>query len=259
MKATANSRTYFFSIMKAWIFLTALFGCSFFGCKSGADTPAPQTGYVTGTVRDTKGQPIAGAFVFISSTGPYSSGLSVHTDAKGQYRIKMDYGAYRIYATFEKQYAGKTYEIQLKPSNPDAFSVNDSPVIDFNWVLSGKKPVPLQGYFGGYIGLYQGETNIPKNEVEFTLTASELIDGSTPTSPLVIKPATVSTQYVEDIPLGKYTVKAVHKPAGGGSARPLALKNKDTGQTSAPNGSVSIEFKPESGGFYRANLEFFEN
>ncbi|WP_198174830.1 carboxypeptidase-like regulatory domain-containing protein [Spirosoma arboris] len=244
---------------KHLILFTALFSLLVLACKpdAGSRDISPQKGYVSGTVTDTKGKPIEGAFVFISSTGPYSSGASAHTDNKGHYRIKMDYGAYRIYATFDKQYAGKTYEIQLKPGNADSFSVDDSPIIDFSWVLSGSKPVPLQGYFGGYIGLYQGETNIPKNEVEFTFTASELIDGSVPGGPIVLKPANASVQYLEDLPLGKYSVKAVHKPSGG-TARLLALKNKDTGEISASNGAISMEFNPESGGFYRANIEFFE-
>lgn len=230
------------------------------GCKpNGArDSIAPQKGYVSGTVVDTQGKPINGAFVFISSTGPYSSGASAHTDARGNYRIKMDYGAYRIYATFDKEYARKNYAIQLNPNNSDSFSVDDSPVIDFRWVLSGKKPIPLQGYFGGYIGLYQGETNIPKNEVEFTFTPIELIDGSTLEKPIVIKPTNVSVQYLEDLPVGIYTVRAVHRPSGGGPVREILLKNKDTQQTSAASGTVSLSFNPESAGFYRANLEFYE-
>jgi hypothetical protein len=218
----------------------------------------PEKGYVTGTVTDTHDQPIKDALVYISSAGPYSNGASVHTDAKGNYRIKMDYGSYRIYASFNKAYAGKVYQIQLKPDNSDSFSVNDSPVIDFDWVLSGKKPLPLQGYFGGYIGLYQGETNIPKNEVEFTFTPLELIDGSPPGRPIVLRPDNVSVQYLEDLPLGKYQVKAIHKPAGGGVTRPIVLRNKDTKEISRPNGAVTLEFSPESEGFYRANLEFSE-
>ncbi|MPR36134.1 carboxypeptidase regulatory-like domain-containing protein [Salmonirosea aquatica] len=246
--------------MKKQLILFLLAAVLFVACKPAgeADDLSPQKGYVSGKVTDSKGQPISNAFVFISSTGPYSSGASVHTDAQGKYRIKMDYGTYRIYATFEKEFAGKLYEIQLKPDNSDSFSVEDSPVIDFKWVLTGKKPIPLQGYFGGYIGLYQGETNIPKNEVEFTFTPLELIDGSTLAQPLVLRPGEVSTQYLEDLPLGRYTVKATHKPLGGGTPRTLFLKNRDTNQTSASNGTISLDFKPESAGWYRANIEYYE-
>ncbi|MBD2756731.1 carboxypeptidase-like regulatory domain-containing protein [Spirosoma validum] len=245
---------------KQFLLYAVLTSSLFASCKpNGAnDSVSPQKGYVTGTIVDTQGWPISGAFVFISSTGPYSSGASTHTDARGNYRIKMDYGAYRIYATFDKEYAQKNYEIQLKPNNSDSFSVDDSPVIDFKWVLSGKKPIPLQGYFGGYIGLYQGETNIPKNDVEFTFTPIELIDGSTLEKPIVLKPGNVSVQYLEDLPLGTYAVKAVHKPSSGGPVKEILLRNKDTQQTSVANGTVNLAFTPESAGFYRANLEFYE-
>ncbi|WP_461082598.1 carboxypeptidase-like regulatory domain-containing protein [Spirosoma flavus] len=245
--------------MKPYFFLLIFWAFSVAGCKKtgGADTIQPQKGYVSGTVTDTRGEPIVNAIVFISSTGPYSNGASAHTDAKGSYRLKMDYGSYRIYATFEKAYAGTIYNIQLNPSNSDSFSENDSPVINFQWVLSGKKPIPLQGYFGGYIGLYQGDSNIPKNEVEFTFTPLELIDGTTSAKPIVKKATDVSTQYLEDLPLGKYKVSAVHKPTRG-TAKAIALKNKDTGEVSSVGGSINVVFRPESSGFYRANIEYFE-
>ncbi|GAB3315397.1 hypothetical protein GCM10027299_04520 [Larkinella ripae] len=240
-------------------FLTAVLSVVLTACgKSGRDNaPEPQRGYVTGTVSDTRGEPIEGALVYIDNTGPLMSGASGHTDSKGKYRIKMAAGTYRVYAVFEKKYAGKTYTIQLKPSNPDSFSDDDSPVVDFRWVLSGQEPPPLVGYFGGYIGLYQGETNIPKNEVEFTFSPLELIDGSAG-KPVVRKATQVSTQYLEDIPLGKYRVGAVHKPAGGGAARAIRLKNRDTKETSAETGTISLEFEPESAGSYRGNIEYYE-
>ena len=243
------------------LILFTLAGILCVACNSSREgnDPIPQKGYVSGRVTDSKGLPIGNAFVFISSTGPYSSGASAHTDAQGKYRIKMDYGSYRIYATFEKEFAGRQYEIQLKPDNSDSFSIDDSPVIDFKWVLSGKKPLPLQGYFGGYIGLYQGETNIAKNEVEFTFTPLELIDGSTLPQPIVLKPVDVSTQYLEDLPLGRYRVKAAHKPIGGSAPRTIFLKNKDSGQTSAGDGTINLDFKPESAGWYRANMEYYES
>ncbi|MBD2699548.1 carboxypeptidase regulatory-like domain-containing protein [Spirosoma sp. BT702] len=245
--------------MKVYFLLLIFLIFGLTGCKKpgGTDTIEPQKGYISGIVMDTKGQPIQDALVYISSTGPYANGASVHTDAKGNYRVKMDYGSYRAYATFQKSYAGVVYDIQLMPSNSDSFSESDSPIVDFKWVLSGKKPIPLQGYFGGYIGLYQGDTNIPKNEVEFTFTALELIDGTTLSGPILKKPTEVSTQYLEDLPLGKYKVTAIHKPTRG-TAKVIALKNKDTGELSSAGGSINVVFKPESSGFYRANIEFFE-
>ncbi|GAB3917449.1 carboxypeptidase regulatory-like domain-containing protein [Larkinella terrae] len=236
----------------------ALVGALLSGCgKTADDVLGPKQGYVSGTVVDTKGQPIAGALVFIDETGPYMSGASTHTDAKGHFRIKLENRVYRVYATFERKYGGRTYEIRLKPSNSDSFTAVDSPVIDFQWVLSGKKPEPLVGYFGGYVGLYQGDTNIPKNEVEFTFTPTDLIDGSVG-NPLKIKANLVSTQYLEDIPLGKYNIRAVHKPAAGGAVRTILLRNRTTRQTSENTGFVNLEFEPESAGFYRGNIEYYE-
>ena len=194
--------------------------------QSHQDPPKEEKGYITGKVTDMKGNPMAGAKVYIDNTIFYNSGISTTTDANGKYRIKGEQGAYRAYAEMTTTFNNHPFKIQFHPDNYDAFSGEEGAVRNFQWKLTGEKPFNPGVYYGGYATLSKdpgGEMYDAEN-IEFTFTpVGNLIDGSAGSA--VVKscgaPYSPSYYYVMDIPIGRYMVSAVYKPTG----RPVKLRD----------------------------------
>lgn len=253
--------------------------CSiFFSCTDddahdhGHGTEGPAAAYtVTGTVVDTKGNPMAGVKVRADNDALYGS-AEVTTNAEGKYTLpKLEIGGWKIYAWKETMYKGKTYHLRMgMPAavDYDAFSPGkEGAVKNFRWQLSG--PIPDRprsdrsgsGYFGGTL-LFRNlgpdaTTMAAGTEVTVTLTpvaGATLLDGSAPE--IIRKEFTIVdgeyNYWIHDIAQCEYRITAEGKLNG--TTKPLLLS------TSAYNGHAeAIEHfyfppSPGSSGDYENGL-----
>lgn len=214
-----------------------------------------EKGYVTGTVTDTQGKPLAGAALVIDNTLIYNSNLLTTSNSEGKYKVKLS-GAFTWLATasFEKTYNGKKYTFKLHPESNEAFT-SDGAVRNFSWKLSGQRPESGSAFYGAYIQL-QSPIGSPilAEDVDFTLTPSgPLADGSTGAA--ISKrggaPRTDAYFKLVDIPLGRYIVTARYQ------GQDLQLKNLMTNERSK---TLTLNFEPriDLAGAYCSNCAILE-
>ncbi|RAJ20009.1 carboxypeptidase family protein [Gelidibacter algens] len=218
------------------IFMFSIFN---FSCESSSVENNSTNGYATGLITDTNGQPIAGVEVAIENTlvGYHSTANGV-TDTNGRYKIQLaTVGTYHASAYLNKQFNGKQYKLELHCDQNDAFG-NEGAVRNFQWKLSGAKPIAIDGFYGATLELYnEPGYYIDENDIIVTLTpVGSLIDGSTGNT-LVSSPVVTSYSVVNDIPLGTYTVSATYNGTS------LKLKKLDSNQ--AYGETSNIEFEQE--------------
>lgn len=236
--------------MKKLLFLSIIFSNMLAACSANDETSnndysKPEKGFAKGRVLDTKGKPIAGAKLYIDNTIYYNSGLSTTTNAEGYYRIQVPQGSWRVYAEITITYNGRRFKkIELDPDNADSFAGSDGVVRNFQWKLTGEKPEPLVGFYGGLANLFNNPNGnmYDVENIEFTFTPDgPLIDGS---AGAVIKtkcgaPRSETYSKINDIPMGRYIVTAKHLPSG---------KNLKLSDYSGPDNysySLTIEFEPQ--------------
>lgn len=233
--------------MKQLLFLSLFFAGS---CqKSGAITD-PGAGdnkgqkYVQGKVTDTKGNPVPGARIIVDNTIYYNSGTTGVTDDKGNYKIPVEIGSWRVYAEIDRSFNGKNFKkLQMHPDKDNSFAGAEGATVNFQWKLEGEKPAPLVGFYGGTAYLYPDPSNEIRDSenIEFTFTPiGNLIDGN-PGQVIVRKggqPQTSTYSQVPDIPIGKYNVSAKHLISG----KQLKLRTAYQGDYAA---SMIAEFEPE--------------
>ncbi|WP_266366919.1 carboxypeptidase-like regulatory domain-containing protein [Tellurirhabdus rosea] len=222
---------------QAIYFLSALFLAS--ACTEpattdpdgGTDPAKPQTKYVTGQVTDSQGRPLKGAYLFVENTLYVSSGADTKSDDKGNYKIKLTLGSYLAKGQYEVDYNNRHYVFDLQPDNDQSFTDDEGAVRNFTWKLSGKKNARYNLYHGGTIELLHDPNSQlwDIENVEFTLKpVGPLIDGSTGRT-LTMKsadPGLPNYLFLVDIPIGRYTISAVHKPTG----RKVLLQNVNSNQ-----------------------------
>ncbi|MFZ7095981.1 carboxypeptidase-like regulatory domain-containing protein [Luteimonas dalianensis] len=229
--------------MLATVLLPLLSACDGSGA---AATARPESGYATGTVVDTRGNPIAGAKILLDNTVFYASYINGSTAEDGSYRLKVQPGAWRAYATIRKDYNGRTYSLDLHPDSIDSFD-DSGAVRNFTWKLEGRKPDSEWGYYGGLVKVFNETGFYEMEDVEITLEPEgPLIDGSEGRT-LVLRPGDNywrQLAYLEDIPIGRYTASAVLMD--GESRQPLKLRDWDTEEEPAEN--MQLEFIPDSSG-----------
>lgn len=218
-------------------------------CDGGqaAGTAAPEAGYATGRVVDTRGDPIPRARVYLDNTLFTNSFIESFTGEDGGYRVQVYPGAWRASATFRKDYNGRTYTLRLRPDATDPFD-HEGAVRNFTWQLEGRWPDNDAGFYGGTIHVssevhFQGDMA----DVELLLTPDgPLIDGS-PGTPLRLR---LDDHYwrnlfqVEDIPIGRYVVTATLRNDDG-NTRPLTVRNWHGKHEPAPE--FRLDFLPEHG------------
>lgn len=213
----------------------------------GTDAPAvarEESGYATGRVVDTRGNPVAGAKILLDNTVFYDSYISGSTAEDGTYRLKVHPGAWRAYASIRKEYNGRTYALELHPDSADSFDDNGA-VRNFTWKLEGRKPDSEWGYYGGLVKVFNETGFYEMENVEITLEPDgPLIDGSEGRT-LVLRLGDDywrELAYLEDIPIGRYTASAVL--LDGGARQPLKLRNWDG--DGAPAERLQLDFIPDS-------------
>lgn len=193
---------------------------------NGDSKPKAEKGYVSGKVVDTKGEPIAEAKILLESTVFYNSHINASTDATGNYKIKVQAGAWNTYGTFKKEYNGITYTLPLSPDGTDSFT-EEGGIRNFTWKLEGTDPGNEHYFYGGQvsvssdIGFYEEQ-----EDIELTFTPSgPLIDGSEGKT-LILRYGDhywKEYHYVKDIPIGRYMVTAILKKPD--SDVPLKIQN----------------------------------
>ena len=215
--------------------------------KSGTAGPDEEKkGYTTGTVTDTKGNPMAGIEVVVENTlvGNHRYGAAV-TDDKGRYRIPLSQvGTFHASAYVVKTFNGRQYRLPLHPDNDAAYS-NEGAVRNFQWKLSGPKPTQLEGFYGATADM-AGDIGLPLDDpehIEFTLTPQgKLIDGSTG-AVLKLKcgaPMTAHYNSLVDIPIGRYTVSAIYLKTN------QRLKLRVTDSDDAYAATMTLDFEPST-------------
>jgi hypothetical protein len=227
--------------------------------NNGGNNSTAEKGYVSGTVTDTQGKPLAGVKVLIDNTIIYNSHYQTVTDANGKYKVKISTGSWMPYAQLTKTYNGKTYTLYLHPDNEAGFDLNGG-VCNFQWKLTGKRQETLHGtYYGGTISVNSGigsdPTIDPKNIV-YTLTpVGPLIDGSTG-SVLKVKVDPNYHYEIKDVPIGKFKVKAYYNDD---LSKPIKLRNRFTNRNGSFENEITVEFEPEIPGLGEkmADIEYY--
>lgn len=179
------------------------------GGSNPSPQPNPQPYSVSGTARDTYGNPLPN--VLVQVVPAVTAGLiEVRTDANGRYTLTdLPNVPYYVYGFTEVDYKGQRFCLRLAQSDYSTFIPEQGVVRDFQLQVTGAIG-DLQGrYFGGTFKVYMfGAYANHGKAIEFTFTSTgPLIDGSagssfTRTVPLG-SPAHLD---INDIPVGPYTV-----------------------------------------------------
>lgn len=191
-------------------------------------TARPQANVISGMAVDTQGTPLQGVDIFINGitaagdTGHYD----VYTDASGMYSVMVAPGNYYVYAFSTVTYENARWSLPLDPTDGSNQMVDPSNGItkDFLWKLSGQVP---GGDGTHYTDFYGAATTLNLSVLSsvpagstfaFTLTPNgSLIDGSqgqTITIQRTVEQINTpyggvpldQTGYLEDIPIGDYTI-----------------------------------------------------
>lgn len=253
-------------------FLCLIFSSCFEKEETNPDTKNSAAPYsVTGTVVDTKGNPMAGVKVRADNDALYGS-AEVTTDANGRYTLpKLEIGGWKIYAWKEVSYKGKTYHLRMGMPAAVDYEIFSPPkegvVKNFKWQLSG--PIPDRprsersgsGYFGGTL-IFTNlgpdfATILPGTAITITLTpvsGATLFDGSTPQ--VISKSFTIESgefnYWIYDIPQCEYRITAESK-LNGTTKKVLLSTESNSGHAEAIEG---FYFKPSivSGGDYENGM-----
>ncbi|PYE52756.1 carboxypeptidase-like regulatory domain-containing protein [Deinococcus yavapaiensis] len=193
----------------------------------------PEPGFAQGQVLDTRGAPVPGAKIIVDSTVLRDVNLITKTDARGRYRVPLPpLNSWRVYASIEREYHGRTYAFDLHPTTDKTFSSVQGGVSDFRWQLTGEKTGGSHGTYGGTVlaSAEAGDFSIEGQAVELTLTPNgPLVDGNPGTTIKAKVAATGDGLGLADVPIGRYTVTARYAPPGE-TSRALLVRLEGVGE-----------------------------
>jgi predicted small secreted protein len=210
---------------------------------------AGNAGTMSGVVRDSKGQPIAGATVFAGHTLYYNTNALTTSDAQGRYSfsVQSPAGSWYAGAQLKRLFNNHEYTFDLHPDNSEPFNGTTGAVRNFDWRLTGKKPNGAT--YGARVGLctdfFDPELLDWVKDIELKLVPNgALVDGSTgqTISKKVLK-TPGGQEGLMDIALGLYTISATYRPTGL-PAQDLKIRVRNNGDSSS---SVTAYFKQEVG------------
>jgi hypothetical protein len=212
-----------------------------------------KAGYVRGYVRNTLGEPLAGAKLGLKSARMYDSYLaaSAETDAGGYYEIKIPTGGARFdYAGFTLQYSRGPAAVGLHPADGDlneSYPASAGGVENFVMLPYGIADAGGVSQNAKYRGNYYGGTMLLRyfiappgqdpndfggmlaagSEIVITLKpVSILSDGSTSATAFEIRKkvedSSLGEFFICNVPVGRYEITV--KQANG---QPLRLKQKN--------------------------------
>lgn len=192
------------------------------------DAPVTETknGVVSGMVTDAKNLPVKGANITIEHTVWYNSYLLAASNNEGKYEVSLPSdpaGDWTAKAQFTKNAYGQTYKFDLEPDNTGPFSKDSGAIRNFKWKLSGQRPGGA-GYYGAHVDLYMFGADVDMTKIKLLLTPypgeTNLMDGTV--ASVLERPVedVAGTFMVKDIPVGKYTAKALY------NGKTLLLNNR---------------------------------
>ena len=232
--------------------------------SAGAQSP----NIVEGTVRTANGQPVRGATIRIAGATGAGRGTTIKatTDANGRYSVKVPLGHYDVDGFADIEFGGQTYrEILLDRGNATcerAMSTNGI-VRNFTLRLSGAKrclpghdPANPNSYNGAYITAMTSD--LPDDAViTFTLTPLGPLADGTVGRPLTFTRSGAAlrgggrsiaeSQFLHDIPLGRYRVAAEVRHANG-TREGTTLALNDGGDTSGSTLDITFQANVLGGG-----------
>jgi len=249
-----------------FLMLSVIFSAGCVSCeKSKNAESAGETGYVSGKVANTLGQPMAGAQVYISSDVFFNSGVQTTSDAGGNYKMAIpSINSLRAFARTLVTYNGRQYLVYLDPDHPQSFTSQDKVTCNFRWKLTGTvagSTVPGD-YYGGTVAIYADASHLPfpagdlaaQGNIEFKFEpVGPLIDGSVGQT-VTAHAGPPNYSYLYDIPIGKYKVSATYQ------GQALKIRNNRQGSSDSFGSSKELEFVQEgstaNGGPITMYLEF---
>ncbi len=153
-------------------------------------------------------------FQFATSNNEGKYEVSLPNDPEGDWTAK---------AQLTKTAYGQTYTFDLEPDNTAAFSKASGAVRNFKWKLSGQR-LNGTGYYGAHVDLYLFGADVDMTKIKLLFTPypgeTNLIDGTVATAFERPVEDVAGTFLVKDIPIGKYTVKALY------NGKALLLNNR---------------------------------
>lgn len=206
--------------------------------KDLSEGPGTKKGIVSGVVTDTKNRPVKDARITIGHTVWYNSYLFASSDIDGKYQVALPddpAGDWTAKAQLIKTAYGQTYKFDLEPDKTDAFNKASGTVRNFKWKLSGLRR-DNTSYYGAHIDLYPFGADVDMTKVKLLFTPfpgeTTLIDGTTATSFESPVEEVAGTFMVKDVPIGKYTIKAVY------AGKKLLLNNRHIDDNNEENKTV---------------------
>lgn len=184
--------------------------------KAGQDEIVTGPGYASGKVTNTSGQPLEGAVIVISNTFSYNKNLTVTTNAKGEYSVKLPSGPgigdWIANGTFSINYNGMAYSLVLQADAHKVFSSSAGGVTNFVLMQTGREPSTSPGtvgtFYGGIISSYPGD-GVDMSKVNITIKPLQpAIDGSTPPTITTAAELDGNLSWIINVPIGKYEITA---------------------------------------------------
>lgn len=235
------------SLLLQWVFLMLIAASCTDSESPSPDGSSPQEGYTTGKITSTDGSPMQGVKVVVDNTMFYASYSIGSSDENGNYKIQLPkVGTFMASAQILKKYNGREYELDLHPDVYEEFSI-DGAVRNFQWKLTGPRPVEAQGYYGVTIEVNKDVMSsiYDSENIEFTLVpVGNLIDGSKGKTLKLKHGKPYSDDYgkLVDIPLGRYTMTAYYN----GEAGKMPLKLRKHFSEDEYESEMTVDFEPST-------------
>lgn len=208
-------------------------------------------GKVTGTITDTRRNPLENVSVIIDHSILFNANISTKTGSNGKYSVSVPTGSWYAFAQHKVNYNGRTYTIYLHPDNSSGFGAEGA-VRNFTWYLTGKKETPLSGTYGALITFDNFPGVFLENESEIVfrmIPDGKLIDGSVGDT-LNLRAA--DGYQLPEVPIGKYRVTASYQ------GRELKLRKWNTDDPFLAELIVDIEPRIDGQCDNCAKLEYRE-
>jgi hypothetical protein len=246
-----------YGVLMPFICCTFLAACSKKDIgKDLSEGPETKKGIVRGAVTDAKNLPVKDARITIDHTVWYNSYLLASSDNEGNYQVPLPddpAGDWTAKAQLIKTAYGQTYKFDLEPDKTEAFNKASGAVRNFKWKLSGQRPGG-NSYYGAHVDLYQFGADVDMTKVKLLFTPfpgeNTLIDGTTAASFESSVEEVAGTFMVKDVPIGKYTVKAVY------AGKKLLLNNRHIDDNNEEN-KIIVFGKYGYLGETEYNIEFY--
>ncbi|MPR36860.1 carboxypeptidase-like regulatory domain-containing protein [Salmonirosea aquatica] len=231
------------------LLLLSLLACTV-PSHDGIDPDSSQKGTVSGRATDAAGKPLPNANIVINNTQFYNHNILGQTDGNGQYKLALTPGSWYVRGTVPILFDNKKYVLDLHPDSDAAFAGTEGAIRNLSLKIAGERTGQFgnDGYYGGQVEVFTW--GLPGEQITLTLQpVGTLLDGTTGKTIA----GKLSQGYLEDVPLGKYTVSA---KLGG---QPLQVRVRNSGQEY--RSSVTASFDPAypgAEGRYKLNIEVSE-